>query len=30
MLVIKKFYPDDKTQQAAALKRHLKFYNTHP
>jgi len=27
---IKKFYPNDKTQQAAALKRHLEFYNTHP
>ena len=30
MPAIKKFYPDDKTQQAAALKRHLEFYNTHP
>ena len=27
---IRKFYPSDKTQQAAALKRHLEFYNTHP
>ena len=30
MPAIKKFYPNDKTQQAAALKRHLEFYNTHP
>lgn len=30
MPAIKKFYPDDKTQQAAALKRHLEFYNTQP
>jgi PTS system mannose-specific IID component len=27
---IKKLYPDDKEQQAAALKRHMEFYNTHP
>ncbi|WP_194785844.1 PTS system mannose/fructose/sorbose family transporter subunit IID [Actinomyces haliotis] len=30
MPAIKKFYPNDKTEQAAALKRHLEFYNTHP
>lgn len=30
MPAIKKFYPNDKTAQAAALKRHLEFYNTHP
>ena len=30
MPAIRKFYPNDKTQQAAALKRHLEFYNTHP
>ena len=30
MPAIKKFYPNDKTQQAAALKRHLEFYNSHP
>ena len=27
---IKRFYPNDKHEQAAALKRHLEFYNTHP
>ncbi len=27
---IKALYPDDKEQQAEALKRHLEFYNTHP
>lgn len=30
MPAIRKFYPSDKTEQAAALKRHLEFYNTHP
>ena len=30
MLAIRKFYCDDKSAQAAALKRHLEFYNTHP
>lgn len=30
MPAIKKFYPNDKAEQAAALKRHLEFYNTHP
>ena len=30
MPAIKKFYPNSKTEQAAALKRHLEFYNTHP
>lgn len=30
MPVIKKFYRNDKAAQAAALKRHLEFYNTHP
>ena len=30
MPAIKKFSPTDKPQQAAALKRHLEFYNTHP
>ncbi|VEG29412.1 PTS system mannose/fructose/sorbose family transporter subunit IID [Actinomyces howellii] len=30
MPAIRKFYPNDKTEQAAALKRHLEFYNTHP
>lgn len=30
MPAIKKYYPNDKTAQAAALKRHLEFYNTHP
>ena len=30
MPAIRKFYRDDKSAQAAALKRHLEFYNTHP
>ncbi|WP_410050722.1 PTS system mannose/fructose/sorbose family transporter subunit IID [Actinomyces sp. MRS3W] len=30
MPAIRKFYPSNKTEQAAALKRHLEFYNTHP
>ncbi|MDO4901704.1 PTS system mannose/fructose/sorbose family transporter subunit IID [Actinomyces sp.] len=30
MPAIRKFYPSDKAQQAAALRRHLEFYNTHP
>lgn len=30
MPAIKKFYRNDKAAQAAALKRHLEFYNTHP
>ena len=29
MPAIRKFYRDDKSAQAAALKRHLEFYNTH-
>lgn len=30
MPAIRRFYPSNKTEQAAALKRHLEFYNTHP
>lgn len=30
MPAIKKVYKDDKAAQAAALERHLEFYNTHP
>lgn len=30
MPALKKYYPNDKEQQAAALKRHLEFYNTQP
>lgn len=30
MPAIKKLYRNDKAAQAAALKRHLEFYNTHP
>lgn len=30
MPAIRRFYPNNKTEQAAALKRHLEFYNTHP
>ena len=30
MPAIRKFYRNDKSAQAAALKRHLEFYNTHP
>ena len=30
MPALRKFYRDDKSAQAAALKRHLEFYNTHP
>lgn len=30
MPAIRKFYPSSKSEQAAALKRHLEFYNTHP
>ena len=30
MPAIRKFYRDDTSAQAAALKRHLEFSNTHP